>query len=391
MPVLARLVVPVCLLGVVSIATAKPPVQRQREITEEKNRTTVLKVDAVENCLFMPVSQEAKDIAARISLKPGQQYSVSVSGEAFLSAHKGRQADPMPGVVLFYCTGGPDGYETKYQVVKSGETIRFRTPNTRRKKDVFLSAFFIDYWPKSKNRGEYQLTISEEDDAVKPPTADSSVATVSYLSDLLPVQDSSYGVNLTFGDDPGKDSYDGAIGEPSDTWNLISTGVRESIGLRLTNGVQDDVTAEIAAHDGGWGIKGHSGIFHGYIYHNCQCVDLSVTLKYLPQGNYEVLVYAHGDAPNQNAAIVIESAGVTYSGRSTLNDGSWDFQNTKLSEGNQYVRYVIEVGADTPVVITSKRDGSNYSMFNAVQVVPWPSRLAVEGDGKATPQRQVMP
>ena len=368
MPLFARLVAPVCFALLISSVAAKPPVQQQRETADEKEQTTVLKVDAVENCLFMPKSQEPKDVAAKIPLKPNRRYTVSVSGEAFLSSHTGRQADPFPGVVLFYCTGGPDGYETKYQVVKSGETIRFRTPNTRHKKYVFLSAFFIDYWPKSKNRGEYQLTVSEDETSAKSANADSSLSTVSYFTDLLPVQDSPYGVNLTFGDDPGKGCYDGAIGEPSDAWNLISTGVQESIGLRLTNGVQDDVTAEIATHDGGWGIKGHKGVFHGYIYHNCQCVDLSVTLKYLPVGNYEVLVYAHGDAPNQNAAIEIESAGVTYSGRSTLNDGSWDFQQTKLTEGNQYVRYVIEVSADSPVVITSKRDGSGYSMFNAIQV-----------------------
>ena len=177
-----------------------------------------------------------------------------------------------------------------------------------------------------------------------------------------------WALNLTFGDDPGAGNYRAAIGKPDDTWNLVKTGTRVVNGLRIATGMADDVLLEVSENDGGWGINDRPGIFHGYIYHNCQCVDLELTLKYVPAGLYEVLVYAHGDRPNQNAAIDISSAGTTHTGRRTLNDGSWDFRQTEWREGNQYVRYVIEVADDAPIVITSKRDGSSYSMFNAVQL-----------------------
>ena len=293
------------------------------------------------------------DAAARIPLKRGQKYQIEVRGKAFLSPDTGRKADPVPGVVVYYCSNGQDGYSTEYEVLRPGDEIEFTTPQSKRRSDLFLSAFFLDYWPESKNRGGYEILVNQIN--ASPRTQQTK-------------HNSEYALNLTFGDDPGAGQYDGAIGRPDDSWNLVKAGTRELTGLRLANGIQDDVTALISENDGGWGVEGHSGIFHGYIYHNCRCVDLSVTLKYVPAGTYDILVYAHGDAPNQNAAIDVQSAGNKYTGAATINDGSWDFQNTKLKAGCQYVRYRIEVEADSPIVVTSKRAGSDYSMFNAIQL-----------------------
>ncbi len=177
-----------------------------------------------------------------------------------------------------------------------------------------------------------------------------------------------FALSITFAHDPGRGHYDGVMGEPADTWNLIDVGTREAAGLRTADGEMTDVVAEVSENDGEWGISGQSGVFHGYIYHNCRCVDLTLSLRYLPAGVYEVYVLAHGDAPDQNAAIEIESAGVTSTGKSTLNNGTWKFRDGKLTEGNQYVRYVVEVKGGSPLVIRSQRDGSSYAMLNAIQL-----------------------
>ena len=136
----------------------------------------------------------------------------------------------------------------------------------------------------------------------------------------------------------------------------------------MASGKATDIVLQLSENDGEWGIPGPVDVYHAYVYHNCRCVDLSVTLSYLPEGIYEVYVFAHGDAPEQNAMIEIESGGTKYTGRKTLNDGSHHYRSRDFEEGNQYVKYTIEVKNGSPVVITSKWDGSTLSMFNAIQL-----------------------
>jgi hypothetical protein len=343
--------------------SARPPVAEetisltktadQTELTDQKT----LIVDAQEHCIFLNETQRPTEKAAKLKLLPNHHYTVTAAGKAFLSQHRGSKADPFPGVVIFYCSNEEDGYATKSQVLAPGETLSFTTPR-KHPKDIFLSAFFIDYWPKSKNRGQYELAVVEQS-AARGIEAENRRAASAIL-------------NFTFADDPGKGNYDGIVGSANDRaddhWNFVDYGQRKIDNIRFADGSSTDIEMEVSDNDGEWGIDDQKGINHGYIYHNCQCVDLSVSLNYLPQGIYEVYVFAHGDAPDQNAAIEIESGETKLTGKATLNDGTWKFNSTEYQEGNQYVRYIVEVTDDSPITITSKRDGSNYSMFNAIQL-----------------------
>ena len=138
-----------------------------------------------------------------------------------------------------------------------------------------------------------------------------------------------WALNLTFGDDPGSGNYRAAIGKSDDTWNLVKTGTRTINRLRVASGTTDDVLLEVSENDGGWGVDNRSGIFHGYIYHNCQCVDLQLTLKYVPAGLYEVLVYAHGDRPEQNVRSTFppREPHTRDAGRSMMGHGTFDRPN----------------------------------------------------------------
>lgn len=311
-----------------------------------------LKVSANKNCLYFDQLGEFQNRAVRHQLKGNQTYRVTANGKAFLSTDGGRHADPMPGVVLFYCTNQQDGYATQTRLLKSEEKFTFTTPR-KNPEDNFLSAFFVDYWSESKNKGHYQLRIEEI-------TADSN----SSPSDL---EISSSDVNINFAYKTENRSTTATGKEKDAYWNFLDYGQRSLRKVRFANGSKSNVEIEVSENDGKWGISDHTGVYHGYIYHNCRCVDLSCTVNNLPAGVYEIYVYAHGDAPDQNATIEVQSNGVTISGKSTLNDGTWDFQSTEFEDGNQYVKYVIEVSEESPVVITSKRDGSSYSMFNAIQ------------------------
>ncbi|MEO2014294.1 MAG: hypothetical protein ABGZ53_07950 [Fuerstiella sp.] len=340
------------------LKNVEPADHRSSAVTPPENSTgryaghQKLLVDAQQHCVFMTEQQRPDDKAARIALKPNHRYQISVFGEAFLSSQTSSKADPFPGLTVFYCTNEQDGFATHTKVLKPGDRISFVSPK-RKGKDLFLSAFFLDYWTESPNRGQYELTIRAE--PVNRPKQRIS-------------KDAGRMLNINFGRDPRGDGHNGVIGANRDVWTLIDVGEQHKVGLPFADGTGSDVEVKFSENDGAWGIAEHFGVCHAYLYHNCRCVDLSVTLNYLPRGTYDVYVYAHGDAPDQNAAIEILSGDHLFAGKSTLNDGSWAFRNQELTEGNQYVKYTIDVEAGSPVVITSKRDGSNLSMFNAIQL-----------------------
>ena len=311
-------------------------------------------VDAQDHCVFMRERQRPQDHAATIQLKPNTRYKVSVTGEAWMSDHTNSAADPFYGVTIVYCTNEQDGFADRMKVARPGDKLSFVTPR-KGGEDIFLSAFFIDYWKESPNHGQYKLTIesqSAQPKSTKPPRTS---------------RQASQRLNIYFGTMLDGFEYDAALGSSGDTWNHLRCREEYKIGLQFADGSASDVDLSLSANDGVWGITGHGGVYHAYLYHNARNVDLAATLRYLPAGKYDVLVYAHGDAPDQNAAIEILSANKLYSGKSTLNDGTWDFRNRELTEGNQYVKYRIDVTPDAPVVITSKRAGSSLSMFNAIQ------------------------
>lgn len=309
-------------------------------------------VNAVENCIFMNQVQNPAEKALQRPLKADHHYTIRVEGDAWLSEHQGDKADPVPGMILLYPTNEQDCYATQMKVVKPGEELIFETPK-KQSEHLFLSAFFIDYWPESQNRGSYTLKVATYSKHPAPrgkPSAEAGMI-----------------LNVNFGRHPGNMIFDGVVGGPYDHWTLVDVGERRKDALQLADGTETDVTMELSENDGEWGIAGHAGVYHAYLYHNCRCVDLSAKFEHLAAGMYDVYVFAHGDAPDQNANIVIESAGTTYSGRKTVNDETQRYKSHDLQEGVQYVKYTIAVEAGKPVTITSKRDGSTLSMFNAIQ------------------------
>lgn len=177
-------------------------------------------------------------------------------------------------------------------------------------------------------------------------------------------------LNIAFADEPGVGNYDGVVGSPNDVWNLVSVGTTAKDFLRNSDTSQNPARLRVTRHDGGWGITGNPGIFHGYIYDNCQCKDLETTILDMRNGRYRAYVYAHGDAPNQNANIELVVGGEPLGQKATANDGTHRYREKPLAEGIQYVTFEFTVHTGEDVKFISHRDGSEYSMFNAIQIVP---------------------
>lgn len=177
-------------------------------------------------------------------------------------------------------------------------------------------------------------------------------------------------LNIGFAYDPYQGNYDGVVGSPGDVWNFVDIGTTAVDYMRHPDATGSTARLRISRHDGEWAIKGHSGIFKGYIYHNCQCVDLEATLLDLAPSRYRVYVYAHGDAPDQNARVEVLVNDRSIGQKATANDGTWKFQDEEFQEGVQYVSFEFDVRRGETVRIISHRDGSDYSMLNAIQLVP---------------------
>lgn len=187
-------------------------------------------------------------------------------------------------------------------------------------------------------------------------------------------------INIGFAYDPYQGNYDGVVGSPGDVWNFVDVGTTAVDFMRHPNATGSTARLRISRHDGEWAVGGHSGIFQGYIYHNCQCVDLEATLLDLAPARYKAYVFAHGDAPNQNAKIEIVVGDRSIGQKATANDGTWDFRSKEFEEGVQFVSFEFDVPPGETVRIISHRDGSEYSMFNAIQLVPIATERPNEGE-----------
>lgn len=199
-------------------------------------------------------------------------------------------------------------------------------------------------------------------------------------------------LSIGFAYDPGQGKYDGAVGRPSDVWNFVDIGTTAVDYLRHADGSGSSARLRVSKSDGEWAVKTDNQIFRGYIYRNCQCVDLEVSVLDLQPGRYQALVYAHGDAANQNASIEMQVGEENYGRRATSKAADADFRSRALVEGVHYVSFEILVSAGEDVRITSHRDGSGYSMFNAIQFVPIPEptqRARIEPLPPQDPEQQV--
>jgi RNA polymerase sigma factor (sigma-70 family) len=122
-------------------------------------------VDPTRHCIHLPATSlkrddRLNDCVLVVSLEKGKLYTVTASGEAFMSEQTGVDADPFPGVVVLYGTDEEDCYAERQIVMTPGKSITFRSPwLIDPAAGVSLTAFFLDTWPGHPKRGSYTLTI----------------------------------------------------------------------------------------------------------------------------------------------------------------------------------------------------------------------------------------
>ena len=115
-------------------------------------------IDARKNCVSLRTGEKIADKAVKIPLALNTRYRVKLTGEAFFTEQTGAEADPMPGVVLWYASSGQDGFASHYMVMTPGGSLEFTTPNEE-PQNVFIMAWVMDYWNEDNNRGSYQIEV----------------------------------------------------------------------------------------------------------------------------------------------------------------------------------------------------------------------------------------
>jgi RNA polymerase sigma factor (sigma-70 family) len=122
-------------------------------------------VDPKRHCIHLPRGpmslmrdDRLNDGMVHLDLERGKTYTVTASGEAFMSDSTGADADPFAGVVVLYCTDEEDSFAERQIVLAPGKSITFRSPVVA---NGYVMAFFLDTWAGHPKRGSYTLTIEE--------------------------------------------------------------------------------------------------------------------------------------------------------------------------------------------------------------------------------------
>jgi hypothetical protein len=157
---------------------------------------------------------------------------------------------------------------------------------------------------------------------------------------------------------------------PDDYWNFSYAPYQyftEIFDLKWSTGELSAVSATVENGPGTWGNGHPNYMMYGYLY-TYGPEPMTVTFSDLPNGTYDVYVYAHGGPPDeQNGVVTAEADGVTYGPESTAIDGSW--LSTTWVEGAQYVLFEqVSVVGGSPLIIRSTPGISGYSFLNGIQL-----------------------
>lgn len=123
-------------------------------------------VDPKKHCIFVTETEKSvRTGALRFDLERGVTYTFQASGEAFMTSQTGVDADPFPGLMLYYPTDEEDCYAWRMAVLRPGDKVTFKTPWLIKPDDeVFALAFFLAITP-DEHRGSYKLAIKKTREA----------------------------------------------------------------------------------------------------------------------------------------------------------------------------------------------------------------------------------
>jgi hypothetical protein len=140
---------------------------------------------------------------------------------------------------------------------------------------------------------------------------------------------------------------------PNLVWNVGSTP--SPVSLRVQNG------------PGQWGFTTTDPMYWTYIYPQSGG-NITLTINNLPAGDYDLYVYGHGGAANQNSTFTLSVNQVAIGQYSTLNSPDWQQSSTWIPN-LQYVKFSnVHVNAGQVASLVVSPNASTYAVINGLQI-----------------------
>jgi hypothetical protein len=146
------------------------------------------------------------------------------------------------------------------------------------------------------------------------------------------------------------------IDEQNDFWNWYSNpwSMSAAMGLQWSSQVDSYMTMTVDNAPGQWGNITGDAMFDGYIYNDLG-IPITIALNGVPAGSYDLYIYGHGAADNQNGVYQVYADGNDYGTQATSEGGCWNqFIGTAWQEGTHYVRYgnlVVGSGGNIMIIV----------------------------------------
>jgi hypothetical protein len=176
-------------------------------------------------------------------------------------------------------------------------------------------------------------------------------------------------INVNFGGNTKAGAA--VIGKAADNWNsyvfpnnsdVIMTNLawnagatRSQVSLRVQNG------------GGQWGFTTTDPMYGTYIY-PYYSGNITLTISNLPSGDYDLYMYGHGGAANQNSTFTVSTNQVTIGQLTTLNSSDWQ-QSSNWTSGLQYIAFTnIHLNAGNVASVVVSPNASTYAVINGLQI-----------------------
>lgn len=162
---------------------------------------------------------------------------------------------------------------------------------------------------------------------------------------------------------PGKTGY-AAIGLTGDDfWNQVITSVSGTDGGIMLDSEGRDLGVSLTCPSHGFKHSSHPDIL---MKQGHQDTDSTYKIYGLPTGSFDLYLYGHGDANNENTVFSVSNGVTTFGPESTVNGTGWE-TNTWV-EGMQFVKIPITVTAGQTVQITVGDGASGGHFINGLQI-----------------------
>lgn len=231
------------------------------------------------------------------------------------------------------------------------------------------------------NTGNYKVRI--ENSAGAETSVEARVRVIDPLTgDLLNIRFTEAGNPIFRASKVGP----AAVGRSqTDFWNDVGSSTNE---VKWSDGNGSSITASISGSSP-WYTTSRDPMLHGFRFAQG---TLTAKVSNLPAGAYTLRVYAHGQAPADNAAIEVLVNGASKGIKSTSSSADWN--GPEWTEGGEFVTFTdFPVLVGDEITISSRASNSGIAMLNGLQLAYVPRVFAptivVQPLSQSLPQGQM--